>query len=203
MAHQVRGARDADCGAIPRPVQRSRPDARPDYRQYRDDVRADFNRQCGYCTVSETEAVVETHELDHYWPQKIRPDLAHAFANLVLCCRPCNGKKWSRPPHHPQDPSLMIVRPDDHEPSDHYAMDGLRIQGRTPAGRFSADLLDLNRQPLLEMRRRRRRDAETDATLASVLKMASSVGLDAFRPPLRWQWRKIVQAAAKQLGTKR
>lgn len=63
------------------------------YTRYRDDLRADFKGRCGYCDDSDANLDPICFHIDHFAPQKLFPDLATAYENLVYACRFCNMRK--------------------------------------------------------------------------------------------------------------
>lgn len=67
------------------------------YRDYRDNLRADFNNRCGYCNDLDAPRK-EYFEIDHLVPQKIMVNKKNNdYQNLVYACHSCNNakrKKW-------------------------------------------------------------------------------------------------------------
>lgn len=70
---------------------------RSNYRDYRDNLRADFNNRCGYCNDLDASRK-EYFEIDHLVPQKIMVNKKNNdYQNLVYACHSCNNakrKKW-------------------------------------------------------------------------------------------------------------
>lgn len=70
---------------------------RTNYRDYRDNLRADFNNRCGYCNDLDAPRK-EYFEIDHLVPQKIMVNKKNNdYQNLVYACHSCNNtkrKKW-------------------------------------------------------------------------------------------------------------
>lgn len=70
---------------------------RSNYRDYRDNLRADFNNRCGYCNDLDAPRK-EYFEIDHLVPQKIMVNKKNNdYQNLVYACHSCNNakrKKW-------------------------------------------------------------------------------------------------------------
>src|SRR4051794_36398673 len=68
------------------------------YQDYRPALRQDFFHSCAYCTMTEAEAQAVRFTIDHYEPQKARPDLVNVYANLMYACDECNSRKGDRCP---------------------------------------------------------------------------------------------------------
>ena len=70
---------------------------RTNYRDYRDNLHADFNNRCGYCNDLDAPRK-EYFEIDHLVPQKIMVNKKNNdYQNLVYACHSCNNakrKKW-------------------------------------------------------------------------------------------------------------
>lgn len=128
------------------------------YTEYRKFLRPDFLYSCAYCTMCETEAHAIRFVIDHYEPRKARPDLENDYANLMYACDECNTRKGDRTPHaQAREQGVRFFRPDQDRREDHFESSGLRVKGKTPAGNYSVDALDLNRHSLLTLREIRRR----------------------------------------------
>lgn len=78
-----------------------------DYQRYRPWLRDEFTFRCVYCLEREVwrDMRVGMH-IDHFQPQKLRPDLASDYTNLLYLCQACNGLKraWILP-----DPSALAL----------------------------------------------------------------------------------------------
>ena len=118
----------------------------------RDALRRRFQFRCGYCGVREGDVGAEL-TVDHFRPRSRggtdEPD------NLVYCCHACNefkGDFWEL------DPPRRLLHPLRDAPAAHLAEepDGT-LRGLTVTGAFHLDRLRLNRPPLVEYRRERRR----------------------------------------------
>ena len=113
-------------------------------------VRTLYAFACGYCGVTETE-VGSTLTIDHYQPEDAGG--TDDLDNLVYACHACNLHKstaWNSqmpPVLHPLRTELsahLRLLPDD------------TLEGLTPEGRRHIDTLHLNRQPMIERRKRNR-----------------------------------------------
>lgn len=65
--------------------------------KYREYLRTDFKKRCGYCNVSD-ELFTNKHEIDHFIPRKFFENkslfyLDYDYSNLVYCCKKCNLAK--------------------------------------------------------------------------------------------------------------
>jgi len=106
----------------------------------------------------EAEATAIRFTIDHYEPQSARPDLIDDYGNLLYACDECNRLKGSRcPPPAARAEGHRFFRPDHDERASHFKFNGLRVEGTTNEGRFSVEMIDLNRQSLRRLRDIRRR----------------------------------------------
>ncbi|WDE05431.1 HNH endonuclease [Thalassomonas viridans] len=67
------------------------------YREYRPDLRKDFNGACGYCDDNDEFQDKSTFHIDHFAPKSKFPELELEYENLVYSCRFCNvakSNKW-------------------------------------------------------------------------------------------------------------
>ncbi|AWN64921.1 HNH endonuclease [Lactococcus lactis subsp. lactis] len=68
-----------------------------DYKKYRNYLREDFHRRCGYCSKPES-LTTKGFEIDHFVPIKIDENRKTLYDNLVYSCFTCNRKKSSKWP---------------------------------------------------------------------------------------------------------
>lgn len=98
---------------------------------------------CEYCLVHQDFAA-SAHQVDHIVAEK------HAgkttMNNLALSCTLCNRRKGSDITSiDPETGEVVsLFNPRTQRWSDHFAVDGVRIIGRTPAGRTTVEFLRLN-----------------------------------------------------------
>jgi hypothetical protein len=59
-----------------------------------------YDRDQGICAYCGEWVPFHRAEVDHIYPVKMRG--GYDDNNLVVCCRPCNRKKWLYPPGHPR-----------------------------------------------------------------------------------------------------
>ena len=113
-------------------------------------VRTLYAFACGYCGVTEAK-VGSTPTIDHFQPKEAGG--TDDLDNLVYCCHACNLHKsaaWNLqtpPVLHPLRTDLSLhlrLLPDD------------TLEGLTPEGNRHIDTLHLNRQPMIERRKRNR-----------------------------------------------
>ena len=119
-------------------------------------VRARFDRCCGYCGVSEADVGAEL-TVDHFRPNTRGGD--ESLDNLVYACPRCNLLKADFfPSDEEQKAGLRVLHPLFEDLSQHLEMssDTGRIIPLTLTGKFHIHLLQLNRQPLIVHRVRKR-----------------------------------------------
>ena len=136
---------------------RPAPQVRGGYRTFRPHVRADFRRRCAYCLFAELLAAGEENfELDHFRPQSVFPSQKNDFYNIYYACHPCNHIKrdvW--PSSEMEARGLGFVDLCTDEFATHFKprADGT-WEGVTESGRYTIDMLRLNRGHLITLRRR-------------------------------------------------
>lgn len=149
-------------------------------------LRSDFIFQCAYCTMSEAEAQGIRFTIDHYEPQSARPDLVDQYDNLMYCCDQCNELKGDRvPPPTARDNGVRYFRPDTDRWREHFERQGVRINGRSPAGEFSIQAIDLNRQRLRKLRELRKRVAQCDEEVSEGITALRRFPLDRLNQKIR------------------
>jgi hypothetical protein len=123
------------------------------YQLYKPFLRTEFSATCVYCRLAEkVNGGSDKHGVDHYRPKKKFPALETTYANLFFACNTCNrlkGDYWPAPRHLTV---RFIPNPCDHVLSNHFASRGMRLVGRTPAGRQAIWEMDLNSPQALELR---------------------------------------------------
>ncbi|MCK5707629.1 MAG: HNH endonuclease [Candidatus Aureabacteria bacterium] len=64
------------------------------YRQYKEPLRRDFNKRCGYCDDIDHHCNGKKgYHIDHFRPKNSFPELSRDYSNLVYSCPYCNGGK--------------------------------------------------------------------------------------------------------------
>ena len=133
-----------------------------DYQGYRPYLREDFLRHCAYCTIHEDELAGEDfYEIDHYRPKSKFPALINEYTNLYYCCKACN-KRGAKGENWPSDDLLNAgfrffdpVAENAYQLHMRETMSG-KLAKKTNVGDYSIRILRLNRDGLLNLRRRRR-----------------------------------------------
>ena len=70
---------------------------RTNYRNYKDELRADFNARCGYCdSLDGYFGGKSGAHIDHFAPQSKFPTLKSEYGNLVYSCPFCNRAKANK-----------------------------------------------------------------------------------------------------------
>lgn len=183
-------------------VVRSQVELETDYRAYRDVLRFDFWYSCNYCTATEVEAGGLRFTIDHYEPQRHAPELTCSYGNLMWCCGKCNEHKGDdRPTDEQRAAGHRYFRADADLIEDHFALSGERITGITNTGKFTEELLNLNRLALRLMRRRRSELGESFEEIAQGLRALSNVRLDRLRPAVRAKFLRLRADLSSRLGT--
>lgn len=115
-------------------------------------VRARAGRCCEYCLIHE-EFGAAAHQVDHVVAEKHGG--ATSLANLALSCVVCNRRKGSDIASiDPETGRLVpLFNPRLQRWSEHFRLAGARIVGRTPRGRATVHLLQLNSDERLLERR--------------------------------------------------
>ena len=119
----------------------------------RESVRRSYHYRCGYCGVHEEEAGSEL-EIDHFQPRSF--DGGEELENLVYCCTACNRRKGDFWPSEGPSATRRLLHPQRDDISAHLRedIDG-QIVALTETGGFHMDRLQLNRPPLIALRRTR------------------------------------------------
>jgi HNH endonuclease len=116
-------------------------------------VRQRAGELCEYCHTSERWQYVR-FTIDHVVP--VAEGGEDAFENLALACFHCNRRKSSRQTANDGETnrSVPLFNPRLHNWADHFvwSADGLYIIPRTPTGRVTVELLELNRERILDIR---------------------------------------------------
>jgi len=106
-----------------------------------------YDGYCCYC-----ESIVEDTgyaRIEHLRPRSKFPNLCYDWNNLHYCCELCNGNKGDN-----WDYQNNIIDPSNENPSDHLYFKGERVYYRSERGHVTMDTVDLNRDELLNARRK-------------------------------------------------
>lgn len=118
-------------------------------------MREDFSRQCAYCLLAEILAGGEENfELDHFRPKSLFPRHQNDFYNIYYACHLCNHiKRDAWPPEALTARGIGFVDLCKDDFATHFQVhaDGL-WDGITDSGRYTIDILRLNRKHLVTVR---------------------------------------------------
>jgi hypothetical protein len=156
------------------------------YGEYRQQLRVDFFFSCAYCMIAETEAMAIRFTIDHYEPEKLRPDLLNEYGNLMYCCDTCNvfkGPRWPKKEH--LEKGYGYFRPDRDVYGDHFELKGLLVRYKTPVAFYTINALDLNRKALQRLRELRQRMLKCDEYMLKGIKGLREFQLDQLPPQFR------------------
>lgn len=123
--------------------------AKKQYRAYKEQLREDFYKKCGYCDGSDTHVGgLRGSHIDHLAPRSKFPALENSYQNLVYSCPFCNrakSDKWiGNDPAVPNDGQKGFVDPCDPQLDQHLKRDEVgKIVYLTPLGRYLIDNLNL------------------------------------------------------------
>jgi len=117
----------------------------------REFVRERAGLRCEFCRLPQAFSELRFH-IEHVIPRQHRG--SDEADNLALACPACNLHKGTNltgiEPDTGQVVALFNPRADRWE--GHFALEGLRVVGRTPKGRTTAWLLDMNDEARLRVR---------------------------------------------------
>ena len=134
----------------------------PKYSDYRQEIEEDCKNRCVYCDVTVQEHAYEGMQLDHFRPEKHFPTLANDPRNLVLACPKCNRFKWhywpcerdTGAPSH--DDHVGFIEPFSERYGDYFSVQSNgTLEGKKPPATYMIELLRLNRNARIQVRRRR------------------------------------------------
>ena len=125
------------------------------YPAFRPFVRVDFCWRCAYCLLAELWAAGEGNfELDHFRPKSLFPAFERDFYNLYYACHPCNNTKHQKwPPEDLEARGIGFVDLCQDEFNTHFrANDDGTWDGLTESGRYTIEILRLNKEHLVKAR---------------------------------------------------
>lgn len=103
--------------------------------------------KCSYCECDLTEES-KYMEVEHFEDKKHNPDKIVTWENLLPSCKKCNGSKSTH-----DVISEPILNPYVQDPRDHLAIRFYRMRGLTQLGKNSIDVVGLNNQERLVLKR--------------------------------------------------
>src|SRR5437868_3960434 len=118
----------------------------------RERVRRRANHRCEYCRLSQKLAPFPAFHIEHIRPKKHGG--TDAETNLCLACNHCNLHKSSNLTGIDPltDLTSALFNPRTNDWPEHFALEGPRIVGRTPIGRTTVRVLNLNDSERVELR---------------------------------------------------
>ena len=132
-----------------------------------------FGGKCAYCESRITH--VDYGHIEHFRPKagpRGRPNLTFEWSNLFLACGVCNGPGFKGDRFPEADDGGPLVNPCDDEPTDHFrfVFDPktriASVDGISPRGKVTENILGLNRPELRAYRSTQIRKIATIAILA-------------------------------------
>jgi hypothetical protein len=98
---------------------------------------------CEYCLLSQKYSVLP-HEIDHIRAKKHRG--AHSLENTCIACAHCNAAKGSNAAgYDPETDDLVpLFNPRKDSWEEHFFWDGALLVGKTPVGRATIHVLNIN-----------------------------------------------------------
>ena len=115
-------------------------------------VRERALRRCEYCRLPEQYDLLP-FQVDHVIAEKHRGPTHES--NLALTCYNCNGHKGSNiAGRDPEGEALTaLFHPRQDEWREHFEWRGAELHGRTPIGRTTIDVLNINDRDRVELRK--------------------------------------------------
>jgi uncharacterized protein (TIGR02646 family) len=119
-------------------------------RQYsKDEIKQRLTKEtgekCAYCESKMNH--VSYANIEHIKPKSKYPDHFATWENLTIACKRCNVNKGDR-----YNENCPPINPYQDEPSAHFNAAGPMILTTTPRGKYTEQLLGLNRSELIERR---------------------------------------------------
>src|SRR5437763_14261722 len=98
---------------------------------------------CEYCQLSQEHSVLP-HGVDHIRAKKHRGP--HTLENTCIACAHCNGAKGSNVAgYDPETEELVPLYDPRHDSwQEHFSWHGPTLEGKTPIGRGTIDVLNIN-----------------------------------------------------------
>lgn len=161
---------------------RSEVERKGHYRDYRIDLRNDFNGSCGYCDDNDKFQDKSTFHIDHFAPKSKFPDLELEYKNLVYSCRFCNiakSNKWiSGDANIPNNGMLGFIDPCDENYDEHLYRDSKgSINAKSDLGCYLVKELNLGlirHEYLWKARKLRAQKQKLEELLSDIPKTSES-----------------------------
>lgn len=121
--------------------------------ELRNQVRARAQHRCEYCRLHERDDFFNTFHVEHIVARQHRG--VTESKNLAWSCLHCNLHKGTNLAGIDPDTNELVrlFNPRTDAWADHFRLEGIMIKGRTPIGRTTAWLLQMNSEDRLELRR--------------------------------------------------
>lgn len=116
--------------------------------------------KCAYCE-SKISHITYEH-IEHIKPKSKFPDEFASWNNLTIACPKCNNNKGTE-----YDTSCPPINPYMDDPDEHFHSAGPMILTSTHRGKYTEEVLSLNRTPLIEKRTREIKNIENLASSLS------------------------------------
>jgi len=131
----------------------SRP-SRPELSTIRQVLINEFDNKCSYCGCK--LGLTSRAEVDQFYPHSLFPEKSFEIDNLLLACNICNASKSDQFPFDKEgNPLLINPRTDNFEEHIKIGLDGIAIP-KSEKGSTTIEVLNLNRQELIEDRKLRK-----------------------------------------------
>jgi len=120
--------------------------------ELRQSVRRRAGKRCEYCRLLDWLTESGPFHVEHILPKQHGG--GNEPSNLAWACSRCNSHKGTNLVGIDPDTTLQVslFHPRRQKWDDHFVCDGPRIHGRTPTGRATAWLLEMNAERRLEIR---------------------------------------------------
>jgi hypothetical protein len=115
-------------------------------------VRQRAGDQCEYCRLPQSCSILP-HEIDHIRARKHQGRTT--LDNTCLACAECNAAKGSNVAGYDPESGVLVglFNPRTQGCEEHFVWDGSVMIGRTPVGRATIDVLNINHADRIECRR--------------------------------------------------
>ncbi|MBO0699512.1 MAG: HNH endonuclease [Zavarzinella sp.] len=122
-------------------------------RSVRTSVRRRAGHRCEYCRLHETDQPLLSFHVEHIIAKKHHG--SDDPANLAWACLECNlGKSSNLSGRDPATGRVVrLFNPRRQRWGRHFEWDGARLVGRTPSGRATVDVLNINASHRVDLRR--------------------------------------------------
>lgn len=131
-------------------VRRQKPKQYKSNSSFKPYLRDEFEGKCVYCRLPDD--MKGTFGVDHYKPMVKfeKEELAMVYSNLFYSCNNCNSRKGDYWPTRAElDKGIFIPNPCDYTMATHLWFQGVEVQARDDAGRYTERLLQLNDNELV------------------------------------------------------